>query len=106
MTVVSAKIVEDHGNGCRQSLLEIASIVCCTSISSRNVTMVTKAIPIDLYNERLVADVAYVRVISFGFAFRLGSNDCGILEVAFFVSCSFVFAHVWVETINGVSICV
>ena len=94
MTVVFAKIVEDHGNRYRRSHLEIASILCCTSMSSRNVTMVANAIPIFLHNEILVADLADVHVITIGFAFCFESNDGGRLEVDFLVCSFFVFARV------------
>ena len=103
MVVVSANTGKDR-NGCGQSQLEIASIVCCTSISSRDVTMVADAIPIVLYDETLVADIAGVPVITVGFSFCLGSNDGGRLEVAFLVCSFFAFARVRVKTIDCVSI--
>ena len=68
-----------------QSHLEIASIVCYTAISSRNVTMVANAIPIVLHNERLVADVADIRVIPLGLRFALGPLFCRETESS--ISC-------------------
>ena len=69
MTVVSSKIVKDQGDDSGQLQLEIVSIVCCTLISSRDVTVVAGAISVVLHDERLVADVAGVCVLDFGLHF-------------------------------------
>ena len=78
------------------------SNVCRTSILYRDVTMVAESIPVVLHDERLVADVACLRV-TFRFASYIGSNDGERLKVAFLClspSCVFLVESTIDETLD------